>query len=121
MAWDIKFRLTAERREMRHDHRGDIGDLIVMLRRKEAIQSYINHCTYYAIFVFRLAPRFKTGPVVDYHESATEHHHINDRSTRQPDVRSDHHHIHIRCHRHAAIFEGIHAGEIRSRSCTEVT
>lgn len=72
------------------------------------------------VFFFRSASRFEIGSVVDYHEGAVEHHHIDDRSAGQLDVRAHHHHIHIRSHRHATILQGIHARKIRSRSCAEV-
>lgn len=72
------------------------------------------------VFVFPLATRLETSPVVDYHESAVEHHHIDDRRPRKPDVRVDHHNLYIRRHRHAAVLQGIHAGKVQARSRTKV-
>lgn len=79
-----------------------------------------NNNKYTHWIIFHLASRFEIGSIVDHHESAVEYHHIDDRSSRKPNVCSDHHHLYIRRHRNAAVLQRIYAGEIWSRSSTEV-
>lgn len=66
------------------------------------------------VFVFSLATCLEAGPVMDHHEGAIEHHHIDDRCPRKPDVRVDHHNLYIRRHRHAVVLQGIHARKVQT-------
>lgn len=66
------------------------------------------------VFVFPLVTRLEAGPVVDDHESAVKHYHIDDWRPWKPDVRVDHHNLYIRRHRYAVVLQRVHAGKVQA-------
>jgi len=117
---DINFSPETGWNEARPLERSRNATVFTVPRRTGITRSWLIISLSFFVRVRPSAPRFETGSVVDHHESTVEYYHIDNRSARQPDVRTDHHHLHICRHRHATVLQRIHAGKIRSWSCTEV-